>query len=48
MQKIYSTELFALPLYYRADPEIVPTWIKGYVTTGREDYTTYYAETWGP
>jgi peptide/nickel transport system substrate-binding protein len=48
MQVIYSTELFALPLYYRSDPEIVPTWIKGYVTTGKEDYTTYWAETWHP
>ncbi len=48
MQVIYSTELFALPLYFRSDPEIVPTWIKGYVTSGKEDYTTYWAETWHP
>jgi peptide/nickel transport system substrate-binding protein len=48
MERIYATELFALPLYFRSDPEIVPTWLRGYVPTGKEDYTTYWVETWRP
>jgi len=38
MQQIYATELPELPLYFREDPDIVPTWLKGYEATGKEDY----------
>ena len=48
MQKIYATELFALPLYFRFDPEIVPKWLAGYAPTGKESYTTYWVEDWRP
>jgi peptide/nickel transport system substrate-binding protein len=48
IQKIYATDLFALPLYFRSDPEIVPTWLKGYEPTGKEDLSSFWAETWQP
>ena len=46
MQRIYATELPELPLYFREDPDIVPTWLKGYAATGKEDYVSYWAERW--
>ena len=47
MQRIYATELLALPLYFRVDPDILPLWLTGYEATGKETYTTYWAENWG-
>jgi len=47
MQRIYATELLALPLYSRIDPDILPLWLTGYEATGKETYTTYWAENWG-
>jgi len=46
MQRIYATELLALPLYFRIDPDILPLWLTGYEATGKETYTTYWAENW--
>jgi peptide/nickel transport system substrate-binding protein len=46
MQRIYATELYGLPLYFRADPDIVPKWLGGYVSTGKEKYASYFAEDW--
>ncbi|MBV9812851.1 MAG: peptide ABC transporter substrate-binding protein [Acetobacteraceae bacterium] len=46
MQKIYAADLVELPLYFREDPDINPPWLKGYQSTGREDYTSYWAENW--
>jgi peptide/nickel transport system substrate-binding protein len=46
MQTIYATQLPELPLYFREDPDIVPTWLKGYEATGKEDYVSYWAEKW--
>ena len=48
MQRIYVTELPELPLYFREDPDIVPTWLKGYGATGKEDYESQWAEGWRP
>ena len=48
MQRIYTTALPELPLYFREDPDIVPAWLHGYVANGREDYQTYIAEDWTP
>ena len=48
MQQIYATELPELPLYFREDPDILPTWLKGYEATGKEDYVSYWAERWRP
>jgi peptide/nickel transport system substrate-binding protein len=46
MQKIYATELPELPLYFREDPDVVPTWLQGYEANGKEDYVSYWAEKW--
>jgi peptide/nickel transport system substrate-binding protein len=46
MQVIYATQLPELPLYFREDPDIIPTWLKGYKASGKEDYTSYRAEEW--
>ena len=48
MQRIYATSLPELPLYFREDPDIVPSWLHGYKANGREDYQTYTAEDWTP
>jgi peptide/nickel transport system substrate-binding protein len=48
MQRIYAAELPELPLYFREDPDIVPTWLQGYEATGKEDYVSYWAEKWRP
>ncbi len=48
MQRIYTTQLPELPLYFREDPDIVPAWLHGYDATGKEDYQTYTAEKWSP
>ena len=47
MQRIYATQLLALPLYFRIDPDILPLWLTGYKATGKESYTNYWAENWG-
>ncbi|WP_448190157.1 peptide ABC transporter substrate-binding protein [Azospirillum sp. sgz301742] len=46
LQQIYADELPALPLFFRADPHILPTWIDGIVPTGHESATTLWIETW--
>ena len=48
MQRIYAATLPELPLYFREDPDIVPSWLHGYTATGKEDYQTYTAEDWTP
>ena len=46
MQRVYSANLMSLPLYFREDPDIVPTWLDGYEATGKESYVTYSAAGW--
>lgn len=46
MQRIYVEELPVLPLYFRADPFIIPKWLKGVVPTGQSDGTTLWIEQW--
>ncbi len=46
MQRIYVDEMLELPLYFREDPDIVPTWLQGYEATGKEDYDSFWAERW--
>ena len=48
MQRLYATDLPELPLYFREDPDILPTWLKGYEANGKEDYVSYWAENWKP
>ena len=46
IQRIYAAQLPELPLYFREDPDVVPTWLKGYAANGKEDYDSYWAEDW--
>ena len=46
MQRRYAQHLYSLPLYYRVDADVLPTWLGGYTATGRESTTTCWAEDW--
>jgi peptide/nickel transport system substrate-binding protein len=46
MQHAYAEDLPVLPLFFRAEAHVVPTWLKGYEPTGHVDYTSTWAETW--
>ncbi len=46
LQTIYATELPALPLYFRADAYVLPSWLKGVVPTGHQFPTTMWIEQW--
>ncbi|MCH9019505.1 MAG: peptide ABC transporter substrate-binding protein [Proteobacteria bacterium] len=47
MQQIYAEELPVLPLYFRADPYILPPWLTGIEPTGHQVTTTLWVERWG-
>jgi len=46
LQHIYAEELPALPLYFRANPYILPKWLKGLRPTGHQYPTTLWVEDW--
>ncbi len=46
LQEIYVEELPVLPLYYRADPFIVPKWLVGIEPTGHQYSTPLWVEHW--
>jgi peptide/nickel transport system substrate-binding protein len=46
VQQIYADDLPVLPLYFRADPYILPKWLKGVIPTGHLAPTTLWVETW--
>ena len=46
MQQIYAAELPVLPLYFRAAPYILPTWLRGVEPTGHQGTTTLWVERW--
>lgn len=46
LQAIYAEELPALPLYFRADPFIMPKWLKGIEPTGHQDISPLWVENW--
>jgi peptide/nickel transport system substrate-binding protein len=46
MQTIYADELPALPLFFRAEPHVVPNWLVGYTPTGHGDYSVLWSENW--
>ena len=46
LQKIYAQDLPVIPLFFRADPFIVPKWLKGIKPTGHQDPTTLWVEQW--
>lgn len=46
LQRIYAQDLPALPLYFRADPYVIPKWLKGIRPTGHQSPTTLWVEEW--
>ncbi|MFI5015600.1 MAG: peptide ABC transporter substrate-binding protein [Hyphomicrobiales bacterium] len=46
MQSIYATDLPVLPLFFRADPHVIPRWLQGYEPTGHNAYAPEWAEYW--
>ncbi|MGE0735221.1 MAG: peptide ABC transporter substrate-binding protein [Alphaproteobacteria bacterium] len=46
LQTLYATELPALPLFFRADPFIMPLWLKGVEPTGHQYTSTQRVEFW--
>ncbi len=47
LQKTYAGDLPVIPLFFRADPFIIPKWLTGVVPTGHQDPTPYWVENWG-
>ena len=39
-------ELPVLPLFFRSDAHVFPTWLKGVRPTGTADYSSLWAEEW--
>ncbi|TWA71356.1 peptide/nickel transport system substrate-binding protein [Azospirillum brasilense] len=46
LQTLYAQDLPNLPLFFRADPFILPPWLEGVVPTGHLDSSTLWIETW--
>ena len=46
LQDIYTAELPALPLYFRAEPHIMPKWLRGVRPTGHQFASTLWVENW--
>jgi len=46
LQRIYATELPALPLYFRANSYILPKWLSGIEPTGHQFPSTLWVEDW--
>ncbi len=47
LQVVYATELPVIPLYFRAEPHVLPKWLTGIVPTGHQVPTTLWVENWG-
>lgn len=46
IQALYVADLPSLPLYIRADPTILPRWLKGVRPTGHANPSTLWVEDW--
>ena len=46
IQEIYATELPVIPLYFRANPYVLPLWLKSVEPTGHQDPSTLWVENW--
>jgi peptide/nickel transport system substrate-binding protein len=46
MQRIYAEQVPVLPLFFRAEPHVVPKWLKGYTPTGHGDASILWSENW--
>jgi peptide/nickel transport system substrate-binding protein len=46
LQEIYAEQLPALPLWFRANPFVLPSWLEGVRPTGHQFPTTLWVEEW--
>ncbi len=46
LQALYAADLPVLPLYFRAQPFVMPRWLKGVAPTGHQYPTTLWVEDW--
>jgi peptide/nickel transport system substrate-binding protein len=46
LQQLYADELPALPLFFRADAFILPSWLQGLTPTGHQSPSTLWVENW--
>ena len=46
LQRLYVEELPVIPLYWRAEPYILPKWLSGLRPTGHQGTTTLWVEEW--
>jgi len=46
LQRLYAEELPVIPLYWRANPYVLPQWLTGLRPTGHQGTTTYWIEEW--
>jgi peptide/nickel transport system substrate-binding protein len=46
LQRLYAEDLPALPLYWRAEPYVLPSWLAGLRPTGHQGTTTLWIEDW--
>jgi peptide/nickel transport system substrate-binding protein len=46
MQKLYAADLPVIPLYFRAEPYVMPKWLKGLRPTGHQVTSTNWVEDW--
>jgi peptide/nickel transport system substrate-binding protein len=46
LEALYAEQLPALPLYFRADPFILPKWLVGVTPTGNEYPSTLWVQDW--
>ena len=46
LQRLYMTDLPALPLYWRANSYVLPKWLHGLTPTGHLGPTTLWIEDW--
>lgn len=46
LQDIYAEDLPALPLFFRSETHIIPTWLENIRPTGHQYPTTYWIEDW--
>lgn len=48
LQTLYAKDLPNLPLFFRADPFVLPNWLVGVVPTGQLSPSSLWVETWKP
>lgn len=46
LQEVYAEELPVLPMFYRANMYILPTWLEGLVPTGHQYPSSLWVENW--